>query len=480
VALFAVLFALDIRMQDEGARGIIDFELAGNRDHAQRILAAWGPDGRSAARASLWIDYLYLVAYGGFVALAVAALRDRARAAGWDRTARAGALLVTFPLLAAAFDACEDVFLLLTIGGHGGRAAPVLASGFAGCKFLLITVALAFVLVVLARRFWTRFPRARWPVAGALAALVTAVTVVGIVAIRATDPASADHGGRVIRLPGPDLHVIDEGPRSRDALVLLHGYGASTAWWQASGRILARHHRVIRVDLVGFGDSEKPRDGYWIDRQAQQVLAALRVLRVGRAVVAAHSMGGDVAASMVQQDRPLIRGVALLGTPPGDGYVDGSLGDLLTQARALGAAMFKLAPDAFLRRLLEAGVSNGTKIPDRFVADLRGSTFSALRSSGDAIAAFLDHSPPGKLLAASHRPLLVIFGTRDKIVDPLRAPAAWATVPGARVVRLPGIGHSPQIEDPPRTAALIGAFAARVLRAPAGPRSSPRRRARTR
>jgi hypothetical protein len=159
--LFVVLFLLDRRMQDHGSNGIIDFELAGSLGDSQRIMAAWGSSGRDAARASLWIDFAYLTAYGGFVALAVAALRDHARGANWTRTARVGAVLAAFPVLAAAFDACENVFLLLTLGGHGGRAAPVLAYGFASCKFLLIIPAVAYVLLALLRRVLVRAPAAQ-------------------------------------------------------------------------------------------------------------------------------------------------------------------------------------------------------------------------------------------------------------------------------------------------------------------------------
>jgi hypothetical protein len=146
LALLLVLALLDRRMQDAGGPGIITFELARTSERAREILADWGADGRSAAKASLWIDYLYLAAYGAFVWLAIGALRDAAARRGMLGFARLGAFAAPLPLVAAACDAVEDAFLLLVLGGHGGSAAPALATAFASVKFACIGVALAYVL----------------------------------------------------------------------------------------------------------------------------------------------------------------------------------------------------------------------------------------------------------------------------------------------------------------------------------------------
>ncbi|HMJ02577.1 MAG TPA: hypothetical protein VK506_06525, partial [Conexibacter sp.] len=135
LGLFAVLLALDGTMQDAGGHGIVDFELAFTSDRAGEILAAWGDEGRDAARLSLWLDYLYLVAYGLFLWLAVKAVRDGALRRGWVRFARPGGAIALLPLVTAAADAVEDAFLLLALGGHGGDVAPALGGAFAVVKF---------------------------------------------------------------------------------------------------------------------------------------------------------------------------------------------------------------------------------------------------------------------------------------------------------------------------------------------------------
>lgn len=156
LALLVVLGAIDPSQEVSGSPNIVDFELAGSRADARNILAQWGDDGHDAARLSLLLDYPYLVLYGVFWSLAVAAVRDMARDRHWARYAAVGAVLVAFPLGAAAFDAVEDAFLLLVLDDHGGATAPRAAAVCAILKFALSGAAVVYVLAGLARRAVTR------------------------------------------------------------------------------------------------------------------------------------------------------------------------------------------------------------------------------------------------------------------------------------------------------------------------------------
>jgi hypothetical protein len=146
LALGAYMLSLESTMQDAGY-GIVEYELAFTSDKANEILAAWGDEGRDAARLQLWLDYLYLVVYGLFFWLAIKAVRDGALRRGWTRYARPGAAIALLPLVAAGADAIEDLFLLLVLGGHGGDAAPLLGGAFAVVKFVAIAVAGLYLLV---------------------------------------------------------------------------------------------------------------------------------------------------------------------------------------------------------------------------------------------------------------------------------------------------------------------------------------------
>ena len=146
LAIGAVLVALDLRMMDTGGPGIIGFELAGTEERAAEILADWGDRGTDAAKASLWIDYAYIVAYTIFLVLAAWATRELAERRGWARMAALGVAVVPFAAAVGAFDAIEDVALLLSVDQHGGALAPRLGQVCAVAKFALFAVTLAYLL----------------------------------------------------------------------------------------------------------------------------------------------------------------------------------------------------------------------------------------------------------------------------------------------------------------------------------------------
>lgn len=149
MVLLLAMSPADERMQDTGGPGIVPFELTGGQDRADEILAEWGEEGQDAARESLWIDFGFLIAYGAFLTLALASVRDLAKTRGWRRLAAIGSVVVYYGALGAGFDALENVCLLLTIDG-AGAAFPLLATIFAACKFALLAAAIAYLIAGLA------------------------------------------------------------------------------------------------------------------------------------------------------------------------------------------------------------------------------------------------------------------------------------------------------------------------------------------
>jgi hypothetical protein len=163
IATLVLLLAMapaEERMKDTGGPGMVPFELTGGEERADEILAEWGEEGQDAARESLWIDFGFLLAYGAFLTLALGAVRDLARERAWRRLAAIGGAVVYFGALGAAFDALENICLLLTLDG-AGAAFPLLATIFATCKFVLLTAAIAYLLAGLALRLRGRDPATR-------------------------------------------------------------------------------------------------------------------------------------------------------------------------------------------------------------------------------------------------------------------------------------------------------------------------------
>ena len=119
---------------------------------------------------------------------------------------------------------------------------------------------------------------------------------------------------------GP-LSVLDSGPTERpdeEAVVLLHGLGATGDYFGAFYDGLSRRRRVVIVDLLGFGHSlDEARDRFDLDDHVQAVDEALDALSLGDSpiVLAAHSMSSSIALTWADRNRDRTRHVYLWGPP---------------------------------------------------------------------------------------------------------------------------------------------------------------------
>jgi hypothetical protein len=146
VVFDVVLIVLDQHLEATGGPSILGLEFAGSEGKATQIMAEWGNHGRDLARLSLWIDFGFMLSYGTFFALAALATRDFARERRLRALAVAGIVTPIFAVAAAFFDAAENIAWLLVLGGHGGSFAPPFATACASLKFLLIGLAIVYVL----------------------------------------------------------------------------------------------------------------------------------------------------------------------------------------------------------------------------------------------------------------------------------------------------------------------------------------------
>ncbi|QEV21180.1 alpha/beta fold hydrolase [Streptomyces alboniger] len=227
-----------------------------------------------------------------------------------------------------------------------------------------------------------------------------------------------------------EVHVTASGPPDAPALVLIHGLAGSTAWWDPVVPALARAHRVLRVDLPGHGRSARPpRGDDDIPAQARRVAGALDGIGVDRAAVAGHSTGGLVGTALAEQRPDLVGALALINTGPSpDAHLPQPFPARLVTVPVLGRWMWRVRNDAAIRRALD------TKS-----------------------LAYLDRRELTARLAQLTVPLMVIVGTHDRRRQPSSA-ERYREVPGLRLELLPGVGHTPMLESPLRTADLLLAF----------------------
>jgi pimeloyl-ACP methyl ester carboxylesterase len=277
--------------------------------------------------------------------------------------------------------------------------------------------------------------------------------------------------GRILELPEGDVQVVDRGPRDASPIVLVHCFTCSLGWWDAMAPLLVHGlrgepHRVVAIDLRGFGGSEKPSSGYSMENQADLVAAAMERLGIREATVAGHSLGGTVVTALAERSPELVDGVVIVDQAPnnGDEYEKDGLpfSAALTFVPVLGEGLWQVTPDFAIEDGLGAAFAPGYDVPDRFVDEFKRMTYTSYDSAPDAEDDYTDESGLDTRLGQAAVPVLAIFGEEEQIYDSPAALAAYARIPGAQTVLVPEAGHSPNVERPAETAGLVLRFAART------------------
>jgi pimeloyl-ACP methyl ester carboxylesterase len=269
----------------------------------------------------------------------------------------------------------------------------------------------------------------------------------------------SDSGDRFVRLDDGDIHVVEDGKPGAPAVLLIHGLGGSTAWWDPVVPRLAGACRVIRVDLPGHGRSAGTAGGYDLPAQARRVGAAMDRLGVSRAVVTGHSTGGSVATALAEQRPGLVAALALIDTGPyPDAALDQGLLSGLLLAPFPGRLLWALRNEATIRKAMRSAFTRPVDIPGAIIEATQGMTHRALAGTARGSLDYIEQRSVPDRLAALDLPVLVIFGTDDRRWRSSSA-ASYRIVPGARVEMLPSVGHTPMLEDPQTTGTLLLDFA---------------------
>jgi pimeloyl-ACP methyl ester carboxylesterase len=260
------------------------------------------------------------------------------------------------------------------------------------------------------------------------------------------------HGHRIT------YRMAGSGP----VVVLIHGITSASDTWRELLPFLSEGHTVIAPDLLGHGESAKPRGDYSLGAYAAGIRDLLLALGHERATVVGHSLGGGVAMQFAYQFPERCERLALISS--------GGLGPevhLMLRAASLPGSEIVL-PLIASSGVLSAGQAVGSLLvrlglrPANDLAEIaRG--YSSL---GDARSrrAFLHTlrgviDPLGQRVSARDRlylagemPSLLVWGERDPVIPVEHARDAHAAMPGSRLEILRGSGHFPHL-DAPRTVA---------------------------
>jgi pimeloyl-ACP methyl ester carboxylesterase len=269
-----------------------------------------------------------------------------------------------------------------------------------------------------------------------------------------------------IRLHGHRLSYRTGG--SGPLLLLIHGITNSSASWDPVAAQLATRFTVIAPDLLGHGESAKPRGDYSLGASASLMRDLLLALGHERATIVGHSLGGGIAMQMAYQFPERIERLVLVSS--------GGLGRAVTpvlRAVALPAAEYVL-PLLASQPLVNAGSKLGGWIEQvglRVGADITAMAagFASLQDI-EARRAFVHTarsvieiggqrvSATDKLYLAEAVPTLILWGDRDSIIPARHGIRAHEQMPGSRLKLFAGAGHFPHHDDPTGFAAALTDF----------------------
>ncbi|WP_299536983.1 alpha/beta fold hydrolase [uncultured Streptomyces sp.] len=272
-------------------------------------------------------------------------------------------------------------------------------------------------------------------------------------------PRDTPHGSPQPADSGPHtVNLAYERTGSGAPLLLLHGIGHHHQAWDPVRHVLAAERDVIAVDLPGFGTSPALPSEFTYDAVtvASVLDAFCRSLGIERPHVAGNSLGGLLALELGRRGRA--RSVTAL-SPAGfwtereRAYAFGTL-----RAMRLGALALPLP---LIDRLSRSGPGRaaltstiyarpGRRSPEAVVAETL-----ALRNATGFEETLAVGREAGFRHDVAEVPVAIAWGTKDRILLRRQGVRAKRTIPGARLVRLPGCGHVPMNDDPALVSRVI-------------------------
>ncbi len=263
------------------------------------------------------------------------------------------------------------------------------------------------------------------------------------------------------------LAVMDQG-KGRPIL-LLHGFATSSFTWQAIVPELAKNHRVIAVDLRGFGASDKPLDDHYsIFDQADAIEAFIEQENLKDLTIVGHSFGGGVALALAlksgEQRHPRIRNLVLIDSIAYKQPIP--IFFRLLQIPMLGeVSMALVPPEVQAAQGLRLAYYDRDKITARAVAEYANTLYSP--AAKHALTKTIEQIVPPNIEEISGRyktikfPTLVVWCKDDKVVPVFFGHRLKADIPPSELVVFADCGHMPQEEKPQDTARAIQGFLAR-------------------
>ena len=281
------------------------------------------------------------------------------------------------------------------------------------------------------------------------------------------EPAAAHY----VQLGDTRVRFTDSGGDG-SPVVLIHGFASSLVVWDGVVPALRGTHRVITLDLRGFGWTDRPAADYSPGAEAQLVLTLLDHLGVARADFVAHSWGASVALAAALRAPERVARLALYSA----WVYEEQLPTFFVWARAPGLGEFMF--DAWYKERVEDRVVMGYYDPHRVTQQLVDDIAAALERPG-TVAAALAAARGQRFAEVEDRyrnvrqPVLLLWGRDDRVAHLDAGERLSTELPNARLSVYPRCGHFPMLEAAAASTRDLAAFLAPPMPAAAVPATAP-------
>ena len=275
-----------------------------------------------------------------------------------------------------------------------------------------------------------------------LAAVLTATLLTGCLSYH-QGPMVGEPADDFIALRGARIRYVDRG--QGPTVLLIHGFASAIEAWDTVIPALEDEHRVIALDLKGFGWSDRPEGDYSAEEQANIVLDLLDQLGVDDVTVVGHSFGAAVSLALAHQTPERVSAIVLY-----DAWVyEDQLPNFFhwARAKAVGETLFALFYLERIDERLSMAFFDPTVITETLVEDVHaaldrpGTRAAALASVRD-----IDLERQETTYHEIAQPTLLMWGREDRVSTVEHGERLLRELPSAELAVFPRCGHLPMIE----------------------------------
>lgn len=260
------------------------------------------------------------------------------------------------------------------------------------------------------------------------------------------------------------------------AVLFVHGNLASKDWLELAARWFPKDLRVIGIDWRGCGDSDRPApkanyENYSMPQHATDMIAALDTLGIDKCHLATHSTGGIISSYMLLRQPERFGKVLALDpvTPLGLKFDEQGVAILkamqnsrdVTHAAMAAAASSLFSVDTLVpgsRPQFREGLGELKTMFEKIVDQTCGVADGVWMGTPKNLTREFETGTLGKRMGEIAHETLTLWGEHDFLIPKADLEVMAAAMPNCRLITVPGVGHSMNIEQPQMYAGYFGAF----------------------